>query len=477
MARTKTTASTEALTFNSEVEAGRLPYAGNSPEKQYRHASVRGFYVSVSKPDAQGMVRRWYVVRYGEKNAKGETVDTKKKLGECGLLGYGKALQMATAAMERGREARATGKAVLPTLKEAFEDYIEFKSEHVAKDKRLKPRTIEDYRSRFELVPVEWHSRPIDELTAEEWGRLRTECVTVRSFEARGRKPVSESRFDVLLKGPISGLYRRQRDTLHPTLENPVPKLRQRGQLSSRVEKHDFISTEKLPAVWNFLETEMRAPQRDIARIGLFTGWRKQLMCAIPLDRIKPAKRAVEWRDTDEGGPYAEKDGSKFDYPISDILWDLVFAPRLATVKPGQKYLIESGRNPGEPFSDIRDSLCQMDDIAEVHISCHVLRKTFATLAPASGVPQRTISHLMMHKTSAAAGASSMTAGYQKRDFASMKQGANQFAEWLAAQVGAKPKAVEVEGISGDKMAQLQKLAEMPDEVLAKLLKLSEALK
>ena len=474
----------EKRTFNSEAEAGRLPFKGDSPEKAYAHGSTRGFYVYVSTPDADGNVQRWYGIRYGTVGPSGKRKDTKKKLGTVGLLAYGKALQQATAALERAREARDTGKPVLPTLKEAFDEYLEFKTTLVANEKKLKPPTVKDYTDRFhDLVPLDWHNRPLDELTADVWGHLRRDCTTTRSFDVRLRKPVSEGRFDVMMKGPISGLYRRQRETLHPTLANPVPLMRQQGMLSSTKQRHDFIPTEALPAVWNFLETEMRPPQRDITLIGLLTGWRLQLITAIPLDRIKEKKRAVEWRDTDEGGPYAEKDGPAFDYPVSDFLWDKVFAPRLAALRPGQKYLIESGRKPGSPFRDVRDSVRQLDPIVGCHVSAQVLRKTCITLAPASGAPQRSISHNVMHKTSsgsAATGGSDTTSSvYQKRDFQSMKTAANRYADWFSQQVGvnAAPAAAGIEGLSLDKVAALQKLADMPADVLAKILRMADALK
>lgn len=476
----------ELDTFNSEVEAGRLPFTGKAPEKWYAHPTLKGFYVVVSKPNAEGHVQRWYAVRYGEasKNAKGEmeTLDRKPKLGPVGLLTYGKALEQATAQLERAREARVSGKPVLPTLKAAFDDFMHFKTKTVADEHKLKPRTTKDYNDRFNiLVPADWHSLPIDELTPEEWTKLRTNCITAASWDERGRKPVGESRFDGFMKGAVSGLYRRQR-TFHPLLVNPVPVMRNQKTLSSIKQKHDFIPTEKLPAVWAFLENEVRPPQRDIVLIGLLTGWRLQLMTKIPLNRVNAKRRAVEWRDTDEGGPYAEKDGPSFEYPVSDLLWEQVFAPRLAAAKPGQKYLIESGRRPGEPFKDVRDSVNQLDPIVGCHVTASVLRKTFMSLAPASGASQRSISHNAMHKTSAgsaATGGSDTTSGtYQKRDFVSMKEGANKYSAWFAQQVGlnAAPTPA-VPGLTEDKLAQLQQLAALPPELIAKMLKMADAFK
>ena len=468
--------------FRDEVSAARMPYEGKAPEKWWAHDSVRGFYVVVSRPDATGQVQRWYAVRYSVPDEDGSKVDRKPKLGLVGVVRYSKALSDAASAMERARESRSSGKPVLPTLLEAFEDYIEFKTTSVANKNKLLPPTVKDYRDRWhDLIPTDWHTRRLDELTVEKWEQLRMQCTTPLSFEARLRKPVSESRFDVMMKGAISGLYRRQAET-HTTLVNPVTRMRHRGTITQRTnEKDEYIATERLPAVVRHAEQHMRGPQRDILWIGLLTGWRNALLCRIPLDRIKIDKRAVEWRVGDRGGPYIEGNIKTFDYPVSDLLWERVFAPRLAALKPRQKYLIESGRRPGSTFEDVRDSLKMLDEVAGVHVTAHVLRRTMLTLAPGAKVHQRIVSHLAMHKSSS--GTSAMTAQYQKRDFVLMKEGANQWATWFAEQVGwtegtaKEPAQPPIQGVSEEKLAKLQALASMDPAALDKLLRLAEAMK
>lgn len=464
--------------FSDERTALRLPYAGSSTEKSYAHESIRGFYVFVGRPDENGQSKRWYGVRFDEAQPDGTKKDRKKKLGEVGFVPYGKAVQLATDSIERAREARVTGKPILPTLKEAFDQYLTFKTQFVAKEKQIRPDTVDDYTRRFnELIPLAWHSRPIDEITDKDWTQLRQDCTTVRSFDVRLRKPVGESRFDGLITGVISGVYRRQIESGHKHLENPAQLLRQQGVLSTPKERHDYIPKSALKDVWTFMNNELRAPQRDIILIGLLTGWRNQLICRIPLDRINEEKRAVLWKATDPGGPYAESDGDSFEYPVSDWLWEQVFEPRLRMKTPRQRYLIESNRVPGQPYNDIRDSLAQLSDAAGVHVSAHVLRKTFGTLSPSAAVHPRIISQLMMHKGKATeGGGSDMTVSYQKRDFDGMKEGANQFAAWFQKQLGIE-KAADVEGIAPDKLAALQKLADMPEELLSKMLKLADALK
>jgi hypothetical protein len=88
-----------------------------------------------------------------------------------------------------------------------------------------------------------------------------------------------------------------------------------------------------------------------------------------------------------------------------------------------------------------------------------------------------------MHKTSsgaAATGGSNTTAGvYQKRDFTNMRTAANQIATWFAQQVGAASAqaAPAPAGMTPDRLASLQALADIPEKQLAKLLKLAEVLK
>ena len=477
MTAKKIRASGSLVSFSSGDEAGRLQYTGASPEKRYPHARTKGFCVFVSKPTDGKPSQRWYGVRYRDVR-DGVTKDIYKKLGPVAQMKCSDAEDEARATLKRARTARATGSTSMPTLKEAFEAYIRFKKTKVAKLKQIKQTTEDDYRARFEaLVPVEWHNRTLDELTAKAWTDLRENCTTNLSYDVRGRKPVGEQRFDGMLRGVISGLYRLQLEDDHPTLINPVPLMRRRSVLSEQRQKHDFIAAEKLPDVWQYLQTEMRAPQRDITTIGLLTGWRRQLICRIPLDRINVSLRAVEWRETDPGGPYHEDDSPTFNYPLSDWLWERVFAPRLAMVQRGQKYLIESGRRPGEPYSDIRDSLEKLDPIAGIHVHPHVLRRCFAVHAVPAGVPQRTIEQLMMHK------AKTMTGKYQARDFEAMKAGANQFAIWFTARVGlsgpvALPAAQPViEGLTPEKVATLQQLASMPPATLEMLMKFAAAMK
>jgi len=477
MTTRKTRASGPLLNFSSDAEAGRLQYTGASPEKRHPHAHTKGFCVFVSKPSDGKPSQRWYGVRYRDVR-DGVSKDIPKKLGLVAEMRYSDAEDEAKATLKRARTARATGAASMPTLVEAFEAYLKFKTTRVAKVKQLKPSTVLDYRSRFkDLVPVQWHNRTLDELTAKVWTDLRHDSTTNSSYDVRGRAPVSESRFDGLLRGVVSGMYRMQLEDEHPTLINPVPLMRRKAVLSTPNAKSDFIAAEKLPEVWQFLQTETRAPQRDITTTGLLTGWRRQLICRIPLDRIDVGLRAVEWRETDPGGPYHEPDAPTFRYPLSDWLWERVFAPRLAMAKRGQKYLIESGRRPGKPYGDIRDSLEKLDPIAGIHVHPHVLRRSFAVHALAANVPGRTIEQLMMHK------ASTMTTKYQPRDFAAMKAGANQYAAWFTATVGlsipaAAPAAQPViEGLTPEKVATLQQLASMPAATLEMLMKFASAMK
>lgn len=491
--------------FSDERTAGTAPYAGAAPDKWHAHtsAAIKGFYVVVGRPDDKGAVERWYGVRYGVMKPDGKPGEAKAKLGAVGAMKYSAALALATGRVEAARVARREGKPLVLTLKAAFEDYIAFKTKRVALEKRIRPRTEEDYRDRFnELIPLSWHTEPLDRLTPKHWEDLRTDCLNTRTMTqsnklratpgGRDRRPVSESRFDVMMKGWVSGVYRRQAENC-PGLVNPTKSLRKQDVLSGTKLKDAYIPSDKLAVVWAHLEQEVRPAQADCVRIGLLTGWRLQLMTKIPLDRIKPEKRAVEWRDTDEGGPYTEGQVTAFDYPVSDWLWETVFAPRLASAKPGQRYLIETTRPlalaKGEPkppkgekvpvghrpFKDVRDSLAKLDDIVGVHITAHVLRKTMMSLAPRAKIHQAIISQLAMHKTGVV-GSNTTTTDYQKRDFEAMKEGANEWAEWLRDKVGARSTAA-VPGVSASKVEALQKLASIPDEALAKLLRMVEAMK
>lgn len=457
-----------------------MPPPKTAASREYRHSSVLGFYVRVSRPDAKGNVRRSYIARYDDLDSSGKKVDKKKVLGVTPLMRYGEALDLCTSALQRARKARREGRPSIPTLKEAFDAYMHFKTEEVLEEERLAPATVKDYTDRFtDLIPLEWHNKPLDQLTHAVWQDWRKTCTTAKSFEVRFRKPVSPSRFDVMLCGPISGLYRRT-IVEHPLLKNPVTYLRETKVVRGSTKKSNtFIPSHDLRRAVNYIEQEFRAPQRDITLIGLLTGWRLSLMTAIPLDRIKQEKRAVLWKRTDPGGPYADEDGDEFEYPVSDILWERVFAPRLETVRAGQKYLIESGRVPGEPFSDCRDSLSKLDKVLGVHVSAHVLRKTFMSLAPNAGIQQRVISHLAMHKTSG--GASDVTLRYQKRDFRTMQEGANLYAQWFAKEVGwdapSAAAAAVVEGINNTTLQKLQALANMDQAQLDKLLQLAALMK
>ncbi len=469
----------EDFVFTNEASVRNAPYIGKAPEKFWANSVVRGFGVVVSKPDEEGNVERWYAARYGKLQSNGTVKDTKTKLGLVTALTFSKAAELATGAIERARDERSSGKPSFPTLLEAFDAYMQFKLTVVESKKRIKPTTEKDYRERWaDFVPTEWHGKPLNEVGTDEWTELRMECTTALSYEKRLKKPVSESRFDVLLRGVVSGLYNHAR-LRHAMLVNPIPIMKKMGVLTKRTPmRHAYIASENLRPSIELADQEMRAPQRDILYIGILTGWRDSLIRAIPLDRIKQKKRAVEWRDTDEGGPYAEEDGNTFDYPVSEILWERVFAPRLASVKPGQKYLIESGRKNGAPFKDLRDSLKLLDKPAGVHVTAHVLRKTMLTLAPSAGIDTRVAGQLAMHKSSG--GGLTQTGEYQKRDFVQMKSATNKWATWLAETVGwtTKAKAAPaLEGFTPDMLAKLQALASMDPAQLEKVMRVVEAVK
>lgn len=159
-------------------------------------------------------------------------------------------------------------------------------------------------------------------------------------------------------------------------IRNPLAYLASTLKLYARKKPlQKWISDDNLPKVWKALNL-LHAAVRDYLLVCLFTGWRKSI-CG-----------SLKWADIDKLAQTIlvepEQRGNKahitIPMPIPDILWAMVFEPRLATSEQST-WVIPSTKLRGKPLHEPRGSFDILETATGLKLSAHPFRKTFITHA------------------------------------------------------------------------------------------------
>ena len=181
--------------------------------------------------------------------------------------------------------ARARSRAV-PTLREAFEDYL-------AAGPKRKDSTIAVYRSTVHKDLGDWLNRPLDTIERRDieqrFQRLTETAGWVQANNATKMLRV---------------LYRRQCID-HEGLHNPVDQWRAGGGRPHRQRRRRIAApAEVLPSWHRGFETAVRnAVARDAFRFGLYTGMRRAEVFGLEWARVDLDRGVLRVEDTKSGEP------------------------------------------------------------------------------------------------------------------------------------------------------------------------------
>jgi len=355
--------------------------------------SVRGFGVRVTASGAKSFI--WQGNVHGRKQ--------RITIGRFGDITVEKARDVAktfAGQVAEGKDPRAERhrqRVETLSLRQAFDDYL------ASRD--LKGRTQEDVR-RAQSEFSDWLARPVTQITRE---------MVARRHRKLGQ--TSPARANLVMRYLRAVLNFTSEANAFPDgrpllADNPVKVLTATNSWFRLRPRSRSLALHELPrwldAVQKLPETPDRPEGtgkslptlktgqtgRDFFTLLLLTGLRRSEALDLKWAQVDLDGRTLTIPDPKNRNPHT--------LPLSDYLYDLVRHRK----KTAAGEFVFTNQN-GKRFSNLRYPLKRIEQLCGIHVSCHDLRRTFATVAESLDIPAYAVKALLNHKTSG-----DVTAGY-----------------------------------------------------------------
>ena len=234
---------------------------------------------------------RSYIVNYRAGGGGRKAANRRLVVGRHGRITPEQARRLAQETLGRvaAGEDPAAGRTrarAMPTLREAFEDYL-------AAGPARRDSTVALYRITVHRDLADWLDRPLDTIERRDVEQ-RFRSLTDNAGWVQANNAVKM----------LGALYRRQCID-HEGLRNPVEQWRAAGGRPHRQKRRTIRPpAEVLPRWSRGIETAVRNPvARDAFRFGLYTGMRRAEVFGLAWARIDMAAMTFRVEDTKTGEP------------------------------------------------------------------------------------------------------------------------------------------------------------------------------
>lgn len=283
------------------------------------------------------------------------------------------------------------------SLRQAFDEYLA--------NRDLKERTQEDVR-RAQAEFSDWLARPVTHITRE---------MVARRHRKLGRK--SPARANLVMRYLRAVLNFTSEANAFPDgrpllPDNPVKVLTATNSWFRLRPRSRSLAIHELPRWLDAVQRLPETPDRpegtgkslptlktgetgqDFFMLLLLTGLRRSEALNLKWTQVDLDGRTLTIPDPKNRNPHT--------LPLSDYLFELL--SRRRETAAGEFVFT----NPdGKRFSNLRYPLKRIEQLCGIHVSCHDLRRTFATVAESLDIPAYAVKALLNHKTSG-----DVTAGY-----------------------------------------------------------------
>ena len=253
--------------------------------------------------------------------------------------------------------------------------------------KDLRPRSVEEYQRSAKHLDA-WLDRPLREITPD---------MVEERHAAIGKEagPASANGAMRMLRAVWNCAL--DRDGALPA--NPVRRLKKGWfPLPPRTR---MVRSDELPPFYAAVEALSNRTAADYIKFLLFTGLRRREAAGLRWDEIDFAERVIRL-------PAARtKAGRKLDLPMSSFVRDLLVARRAIGDDGG--WVFGANSHSGH-LSEPKFAFAEVAKATGIAVSPHDLRRTFVTVAAASGVSVWALKGLVNH----ALGGGDVTAGYNQ---------------------------------------------------------------
>lgn len=339
-------------------------------ERFIRDTEQRGFQIKITPTG--------HAAYFVEARIGGTGKVKKFKIGNVGDMSLTQARERARASLSQIREGidpkieknRALFEGI--TLNELMERYFS--------SKRLKPRTIEDYRYFMGKQFLRWQNRRVADITRHE----------VLDWYQKGNATPTHTH----------GAYRSLRALMNFAVGmevidvNPCVSVKNLGIAYAIRKKNSHIAMEDLERFMTaFLNYPYRRDSQRVARDVMFlillTGLRPNEAATLKWSNIEFERKRIVLLNT--------KNGTDHILPMTNLSYAL-FRYREAHAEKSSYVFRIKGESKTGYVTSYQKTLNAICDIAKVdRVTPHDLRRTFATLLNTLGVGYADVKHLMNH--------------------------------------------------------------------------------
>ena len=247
----------------------------------------------------------------------------------------------------------------IPTLREAFEDYL-------AAGPRRRESTIANYRRAVHKDLGDWLDRSLDDIDRRD--------VEQRFHQLTERPGWVQANIAVKLLGAI---YRRPCLDFDD-LRNPVELWRAGGGRLHRPRRRRIQPpAEVLPRWHRGFEAAVRNPVvRDVFRFGLYTGMRLTEVIALAWTQVELAAMTIRIDDTKSGEP--------LEFPVTRQLAAILeyrFAEREQFAREAREWVFPSEASASGHLESIQHLNARIGEAGGAKFWFHALRNCFITVA------------------------------------------------------------------------------------------------
>jgi integrase len=266
------------------------------------------------------------------------------------------------------------------TLRQALDGYL-------ATNTGLAERSRDGYRRSVERYLRAWLDMPLREITREMVENRHRDIAaeTAKSGRSGGGDNTGRATADGAMRS-LRAIYNHAHDSDPSLPPNPV---RLRKAWFNVQARETFLSGDQLPAFYAALNDIANQVQADYLRLVLFTGLRRGSAGALRWEQVDFASRVIRL-------PAVQMKGGKrrLDLPMSDYVRDLLVARRALGNDGGFVFPADSrSRHIEEP----REALDRVREMTGIGITCHDLRRTYATHAEEADISVMALKALVNH--------------------------------------------------------------------------------
>ena len=303
-----------------------------------------------------------FVVNYRAGDGGRKAANKRVSLGRFGRMAADAARRKAqevlgqVAAGEDPAAKRAAARA-MPTLGEAFEDYM-------AANPKRKPKTVELYGQNLRVCFGDWVKRPLDRID-----RLDVEARFNRITERNGWATANQT------VSMLRAIYRRSCID-HEQLRNPVELwIAGGGRFNANVRRRISSPAEVLPRWCAAVDAVGLGPDhRDIFLIGVYTGMRLGEIVSLRWERIDLERRILRVEETKTGEP--------LELPLTRQLAGILERRRGENeIQPEEGWLFPSPTSGDGHLRGIHHYHADISKAAGTRFWFHGLRNVFITVA------------------------------------------------------------------------------------------------